>query len=158
MRIDKRFVLAAVGLGAGAMIVGQVWAGSGPDRLMDVTTHMTMQMPGMPAMPPRTMQHQVCMPAGKFDPHAMQRAVSRGTKHVCRVEHYAMHGNQISYDMMCKAPNAVTSHAVVQLKGDGGFTGTTHTVVNAAGHAMTMDGTYTAKRVGSCTYTPPASS
>ncbi len=157
MRNKTALVLAAAGLGMAVMIIGTAWAGSGSDRLMQVDMHITMHMSGMPAMAPRTLQHKVCMPAGKFDAHALQRVAS-ASHGQCHVENFTKHGSEISYDVVCKAPAQVTSHAVIHLDGEDAFTGTTHTAMNVQGHAMTSDSRFTAKRIGSCTYTPPASS
>jgi hypothetical protein len=160
MRNKTALVLTAAGLGAAVMIVAMVAparAGSGTGRLMQVSMQLTMHMSGMPAMPPRTIGHQVCMPPEKFDPEALQR-VSHATHGQCHVEHFVRHGSDISYDVICTAPESVTSHVAIHLDGNDAFTGTTHTTMNVQGHAMSMDGEYSAKRIGSCTYTPPASS
>lgn len=157
MRNKTGLALAVFGLAGAAMVAVPVWAGSGNDKMMHMTIHMTMQMPGM-SMPPKTLEQNVCMPAGKFDPEAVQRATSKNTHNQCKVEHIAKHGNEVSYDVMCAAPAVVKIHSVVQLAGDDAFSGKSHATIDAGGHAMTMDSDFTAKRIGSCTYTPPAAS
>lgn len=146
---------AGIGALLAVALVAPAWAGSGKDKLMHMTMHVTMHMPGMSALPPRTIQRDVCMPAGKFDADALNRATSKSTRSQCSVEHYARHGSEISYDVMCKAPEAITSHAVIHLDDRGGFTGKMHTTAAAGGQAMTMDSDYDARRVGTCTYKPP---
>ncbi|MGH8145912.1 MAG: DUF3617 domain-containing protein [Rhodanobacteraceae bacterium] len=158
MSTKTRIGLAGFGVLLAAMVVVPAWAGSGNDKLMHMTMHMTMHMSGMPALQPRTIQRNVCMPAGKFDADALNRATSKSTRSQCSVEHYAKHGSEITYDVICKAPEAITSHAVIHLADGGGFTGKMHTTANAGGHAMTMNSDYNAKRVGNCTYKSPKGS
>lgn len=159
MRNDKRLQFAVASLGMVAIIAASPWAAAASGKLMHMTMHMTMQMgEGMPAMPPRSMEREVCMPTGKFDPQAMQRATSRGSHGMCHVEHLARRGDHLSYDMVCQASAMVAnSHAEVQLQGEDAYTGKVHSTMSTAGHAMTMDMDYSAKRVGNCDYTPPAS-
>lgn len=161
MRSKATWLATAAALGVATMIATPSPAADGPDNLMHITTHATMHMPGMPAMPPRAIEHTFCMPAGKFDPAAMQQATSKGSHGQCSVEHFSKQGNTITYDMACKTAEStapVTIHSVVQLDSGGGYTGTSQMTMNAGGHAMTMDSKFTANRVGGCTYTPPASS
>lgn len=160
MRHAKPWLFATAALGTLTMIAVPLWAsaGSGSDRLMDVTYNMTMHMPGMGAMPPRAVQRQVCMPAKVFDPQALRSMSHPHGDAKCSVEHVARLGSTVSYDVVCHVPQTVTNHTEIHLDGDGGFTGTAHTTMDANGHSMTIDGQYSAKRVGSCTYTPPASS
>jgi hypothetical protein len=158
MRNDKRWLVAAAGLGAVAMIAVPLWAAAANGKLMHMTMHMTMSIPGMPAMGPRTMEHDVCMPAGKFDPAAIQRATSRNKDLQCHVANLDWRGSDVSYDVTCSGKATIKIHTTAHIEGDNAFSGKSHAVIDAGQHAMTMDNDYTAKRIDSCNYTPPASS
>lgn len=157
MRNRKMLTLAVAGLGVAAIIAVPVWAAGQNGNQMHMTIQVTMHMAGMPATP-RTLERDFCMPAGKFDPEAMNRAMNKNTHNKCSVAHYSISGNVVTYDIKCEAPMDLVSHAVVHLTGNGGFTGKAHTTMSAEGQAMSMDDEYTATRTGSCTYTPPPSS
>lgn len=158
MRHDKRLLFAAAGLGAAAMIALPLWAAAASGKLMHMSMHMTMNMPGMPAIGPRTIERNVCMPAGKFDPDAIRRATSKNKNLQCHVANLDWTGSTVSYDAICTGQGSLKMHTVVHMQGDDAFTGKSHATIDAGGHAMTMDNDYAAKRVGSCDYTPPASS
>lgn len=156
MRNNKRLLLAAAGLGAVAIIAVPLWAAAANGKLMHMTMHMTMSMPGGPIMPPRTMERDVCMPAGKFDPDAVQRATSRNKDMQCRVANLHWSGSEVSYDVTCTGAATLKMHTVAQVEGDDAFSGKTHMTMSAQGHDMTMDNDYTGKRIGSCDYSPPS--
>jgi hypothetical protein len=158
MRNHKRLLLAAASLGAVAMIAAPLWAAAASGKLMHMTMHMTMSMPGMPAIGPRTIDRNVCMPAGKFDPEAIQRATSENKDMQCHVANLDWTGSTVKYDVTCSGKATVKIHSVAHLDGDNGFSGKSHATIDAAQHVMTMDNDYTARQVGSCAYTPPASS
>lgn len=159
MRKRTGLALLACGVVAG-MIAVPVLAAGGADKLMKMTMHMTMDMgANMPAMPPRTMEREVCMPHGRFDPEAMQRTMSSGSHGMCHMEHFAQHGEHISYDMVCNASSmVVNSHAEVELQGENAYAGKVHSTMTGMGRAMKTDMDFTATRIGSCTYTPPPAS
>lgn len=148
----------AIGLGAivAAMIVVPALAGSGNGRLMQMKMHVSMKMPGM-AVPARTVEHEVCMPTGKFDPKAMQDAMNKAQAK-CEVTNFTHIGSKITYDVACTSPVALKSHSVVQVQGEDAFSGTSHTTMDMGGQTMTSEAEYSAKRIGRCDYTPPASS
>lgn len=158
MRNDQRLLLAAAGLAALAMIAVPLCAAAASGKLMHMTMHMTMNMPGMPAIGPRTIERNVCMKAGKFDPDELRRATSKNKDLQCHVENMARTGSTVSYDAICTGQGSIKMHTVVHMQGDDAFTGKSHATIDAGGHAMTMDNDYTAKRIDSCDYTPPASS
>lgn len=157
MRNGKRSLLAAAGLAAVAMIAVPPWAAAASGKLMHLTMHMTMNMPGMGAIGPRTLERNVCMPAGKFDPEAVQRATRRNKNLQCHVANLHWAGSDVSYDVMCTGQGSAKIHTLVHLQGDDAFSGKSHATIDASGHVMTMDNDYTATRAGSCDYTPPAS-
>ncbi|HET7562038.1 MAG TPA: DUF3617 family protein [Rhodanobacteraceae bacterium] len=140
------------------MIAVPLWAAGTSGKLMHVTVQMTMNMQGMPTIGPRSVEHDVCMPAGKFDPAAMQHAMDRNKDVQCRVANLKWMGSNVSYDVTCSGKASMTMHADMQMAGEDSFTGKSHVTMDAGGHTMTMDNAYTAKRVGSCDYTPPPSS
>lgn len=158
MRHDKRLLFAAAGLGAAAMIAVPLWAAAASGKLMHMTMHMTMSMPGMPAIGPRTVERNVCMPAGKFDPEAVQRATSKNKNLQCHVANLDWHGSDVSYDVTCAGQATIKIHTTAHTEGDNAFSGKSHATIDAGQHAMTMDNDYSAKRVGSCDYTPPPAS
>lgn len=133
-------------------------ASSSNGNLVELTMRVTEHMAGMPAIPPHTVQRKLCMQAGGFDPEALQDAQQRASQ-MCTITHYVKQGDTVTFDQMCKVNGeAVASHGVFHLGTDFNFTGTTHTAMNAAGRAITVDGNYVGKHIGSCVYTAPATS
>ncbi|HEU0196545.1 MAG TPA: DUF3617 family protein [Nevskiaceae bacterium] len=144
-------------LGVALALAGEcgIAAAAAPGQLVDLTVRVQESMTGMPAIPPRTMHRQACMAStGHFDPHALEQA--RKTND-CHIEHYQRKGEVVTYDMICTKPEAVTSHGTFHVKSAADFTGTMHTRLTAAGHAISVTTDYTAKPVGSgkATCTPP---
>ncbi|MGH8124332.1 MAG: DUF3617 domain-containing protein [Rhodanobacteraceae bacterium] len=132
-----------------------VWASGGTGRLMDITTHVVMQMAGMagaPTMPPRTLHKKVCVPPEGFDPRPIVEAETKGK---CSITNYSSHGGDVSFDMVCSTPAGnMTGHSTFH-SGSADVTGNTHAKMSAGGFTMTMDSTYSGKQVGTCNYTPP---
>lgn len=157
MRNDKRLLFAAAGLGAAAMIAVPLIAAAASGKLMHMTMHMTMNMPGMGGAP-RTFEKTVCMPTGKFDPQAIQNATRHNQDMQCHAANVAWSGKDIRYDMVCTGRANVTVHATAHVDGDDAFSGKSHMTMTmpGGGQSMTMDEEYTGKRVGSCDYTPPS--
>lgn len=144
--------LLAGGLGVAAL-AAPAWAGSG--HLMDVTIHVKESMAGMAPIPSRTLQKKICTQPGKFDPQALVAAQSKSD---CKITNHRRDGKTVTFDEVCTAPMAVTSHGVFHLTDSQGFTGTMHTAFNAAGRAVTVDTDYTGKQGGNCDYQPPKTS
>jgi hypothetical protein len=140
--------LLAGSLGVAAL-AAPVWAGSG--QLMDLTIHVKETMAGMAPMPPRTLQKKICTQPGQFDPQAFVAAQSKSD---CKITNYKRDGKTVTFDEVCTAPMAVTSHGVFHLADGQDFTGTMHTAFSAAGRAVTVDTDYTGKQDGSCDYQP----
>lgn len=157
MRNQKRLLFAVAGLGAAVMIAVPLIAAAASGKLMHMTIHATMNMPGMGTMP-RTVEHTVCMPVGKFDPQSIERATSHNKDMQCHAANVAWSGKDIRYDMVCTGRANVTMHATAHVDSEDAFSGKSHMTMTTEGQAMTMDEDYVAKRVGSCDYTPPASS
>lgn len=133
----------------GALMALPAMAANG--NLMQLTIKVVENMAGMASMPAQTVTRKICMGTEKFDPQEMLRQQS-GTD--CKISNYKMDGKVITFDESCTKPAAVTAHGEFHL-GDGpNFTGTMHTEMNAAGHAITVDSSYTGERVGACEYTP----
>jgi hypothetical protein len=122
---------------------------SEPGNLMSMTTNMHMQMPGMPAMPPMSHTQKVCVAAKRPDPRDVMRNGGQ-----CRVTHYNVAGNTISYDVTCDAPMAISGSGKFTLLANSGIHGVIHMPGNPNGQKMQMDLTIDGTRVGSCDYTP----
>jgi hypothetical protein len=131
--------------GAMAALSTPGWAADG--QLMDLTMHIQEHMEGMPALPAHTVTRQICSQAGPFDPHALAQLQSDAK---CKITQYEKQGDVVSFVEICAAPQSVTSQGVFHLTGGPDFTGTMHTSMDAAGHAVTVDTAYTGKQVGSC--------
>lgn len=124
-------------------------------HLVELTMQVQEHMQGMPALPAHTVTRQICLPEGSFDQHALAQLQSGPS---CQVTHYDRQGDTVTFDAVCTAPQAVTSHGVFHLTGGTDFTGTVQTAMDMAGHAVTVDTAYTGKGAGSCTPAPPQAS
>jgi Protein of unknown function (DUF3617) len=152
VNIKKTCIAVVAGLGVVCVLAVPAWSADADGNLMALTIHIKQTMTGMAAMPARTLTTKVCTRPGHFDPHALHDNPGKAR---CKVTNYRMQGNVITFDEVCTAPMAITSHGVFHVTGGADFTGTTHTAFNAAGHAVQVDTDYVGKKVGSCTYTPP---
>lgn len=123
---------------------------SEPGNLMHTTSTVHVQMPGMPAMPPRSHTQTVCVAARHPDPRDMLRNSKQ-----CQVTDYKRVGNTVSYHMQCTAPMAMTGDGKFTLLANDGLHGTVHMTANFDGQHMQSDMTFDASKVGSCDYTPP---
>lgn len=124
---------------------------SEPGNLMNMTTRMHMQMPGMSAMPPMSHTQKVCVSAKRPDPRDSMRNGGQ-----CHVSNYKLVGNSVSYHVECSAPMQMSGDGKFAMLANHGLHGTIHMRGNAGGQAMQMDMTIDGTRVGSCDYTPPA--
>lgn len=137
---------------AAVMAVPALAAGG---NLVELTIQTEEHMPDMPQMvsiPPQTVTRKVCIGAGRFDPQQLLKAQSNTD---CKLTHYKMSGDVITFDESCTQPATVTSHGEFHVSDSGDFSGKMHTVMNAAGHSVSVDSSYQGKKVGSCDYTPP---
>lgn len=130
------------------------WAAA-EGHLVELNMQVQEQMQGMSALPAHTVTRQICLADGALDQRALAQLQS-GT--ACQVTHYDKQGDTVSFDAVCTAPQAVTSHGVFHLTGGADFTGTVQTAMSVAGHAVTVDTAYTGKEVGSCTPAAPQGS
>ncbi|MGH8228652.1 MAG: DUF3617 domain-containing protein [Steroidobacteraceae bacterium] len=142
-------------IGIAALAAAPLRAAPEKGLLMDLTVHTKEQMSGVPAIPPRTLHKKICTRPGEFDPRAFVRAESQAS---CKIEHYKKSGKLVTFDVTCSGPQPVTSHGEFHLTADSGFTGTMHTSLSAAGHAVTVDSQFTGQRAGTCTYKPSKAS
>jgi hypothetical protein len=124
---------------------------SQPGNLMNMTTSMHMQMPGMSAMPPMTHTQKVCVSAQRPDPRDVMRNGGQ-----CHVSQYKLVGNTVSYHVECGAPMQMSGDGTFTMRSDHGIHGSMHVTGNAGGQHTQMDMTIDGTRVGSCDYTPPA--
>lgn len=120
--------------------------------LMNVTLHAQEKMPGITTIPSQTMQHKICVKAGKFDAKAFTQSQTHGG---CVVTHYKDTGKTVSFDMICNGMQKTTGHGVFHRGKGADFTGTLQTQSEAAGRSFTTDIQYTGKRVGRCNYKAP---
>lgn len=125
---------------------------SEPGNLMHTTSTMHMQMPGVPAMPPRTHTQTVCVAARHPDPRDMMHNGGQ-----CHISNYKMVGNTVSYHVECGAPMHMNGDGKFTLLANDGIHGSVHMTANIDGQHMQSDMTIDATKVGSCDYTPPSS-
>lgn len=118
-------------------------AQSGTKVDLRITTTLSMQGT---AMAPRTANRTVCAAPGKLDPSVF--AHEGGD---CKVSDYREQGDTTTFHLACTTPEVVTSDGVFHRHPNGGFDGTMHTAMTAAGHAMTVETAYQGTPAGSCT-------
>ena len=116
----------------------------GTDELWEVT--MKMDMPGMPAMPARTMQ--VCKNKGDRDPTKMAERDKNGD---CKMTDLKQSGNKSSWKMSCTKPEPMTGTGEVTYTGDS-YQG----VMTMTRKDMTITQNMSGKKIGTCTYEDPA--
>lgn len=134
-------------LGMAAWLALPALATPASGQQVDLTVHVKESMAGMASIPARTLNRKLCLQAGQFDPQAFVRAQSMSD---CKITNYKKDGKTITFDEVCSAPQAVTSHGQFELTGGAGFTGTMTTAFSAGGHAVTVASEYTGKPDGTC--------
>jgi hypothetical protein len=113
--------------------------------MWEITTKMEMAgMEGMPAMPPQTIR-QCIRPA---DVQSGSATVPKGDPQ-CTVKGYKVQGNTASWQMECTGANAMTGNGTVTYSG-ASYSGKTQFTMHQDGQAMTMNQTFSGKRVGDC--------
>lgn len=142
-------------IGIAALAAAPLRAAPAKGLLMDLTVHTKEQMSGMPTMPAHTLHRKICTRPGEFDPRAFVQSESKAS---CKIKNYKKSGNRVTFDVTCSGPQPVTSHGEFHLTAGSGFTGSMHTSLSAAGHAVTVNSEFTGKRAGTCTYEPPKAS
>lgn len=136
-------------LAAAASISAPALAANG--KLVQLTVQTEDHMAGVPSIPTQTVVRKICSGAGHFDPEQLLKAEAKTD---CKITHYKMHGKDVSFDQVCTKPVAVLSHGEFHLTDAADFTGKLHTEINMAGHAMSIDTSYTGKQIGTCNYVP----
>lgn len=141
--MSQRFLFpcAAVLMLAGAPCLAQTQDG----KLIDFHMTAVAQMQGM-SMPARSIERKVCMVPGKFDPQALLHEGSD-----CRISNYRENGATTTFHVACTRPQVVTSDGEFHRRADGGFDGTMHTAMTAAGRAITVQTTYQGTPGAACT-------
>jgi hypothetical protein len=105
----------------------------------------TMEMPGMPAMPPRTEESTECLDGKAFDPKSLFAASED-----CRVEDVVVESSVMTFRVTCPAPQGqMTGDARYEVDGD---RGKAHVEMNFSASGvtgkMTMD--MDSERVDDC--------
>lgn len=138
----KRIVLIALPAWA------SISAAAAPDMqpgMWEITATMEMAgMEGMPAMPPQTVR-QCIRPA---DVQNGSAAIPKGDPQ-CAVKGFKVQGNTASWQMECKGENAMSGNGTVTYSGTS-YSGKTRFIMNHDGHTMTMNQTFSGKRIGDC--------
>jgi hypothetical protein len=102
--------------------------------LWEITTTMTMVMPGMPAQPPRSVKVRNCVTAETWTKSfgRSQRASD------CTVSHESVTPGHDSFDMSCPSMNA-TGHGEMDFSGGSTGHGRMHMDINSGGQHMITD-------------------
>ena len=112
----------------------------GKDELWEVTTKM--EMPGMPmAMPPQVTRQ--CVAKSKGDEGYIP------TRDNCKVVDSKRSGNRVTFRMTCTGKDAMDATGEIVF-GSGSYDGRMQMAMKAEGQTMTMNNTFTGKRVGDC--------
>ena len=114
--------------------------------LWRTTTVQTMEMPGMPAMPPMERTTEACLEDGSFDPSEAFGDPESG----CSVENVSVSGNAMSFDMVCPSPQGVVrGRASYEANGDKGQ-GEVEITIDMGGTKGRMHTKMRSERLGSC--------
>ncbi|HEX5464148.1 MAG TPA: DUF3617 family protein [Burkholderiales bacterium] len=132
------FILGSAGAIAAPNFEGGLWE-----------TTVSMNAPGMPAMPPRTTRQ--CMTKDDIDPHkALSRFNSNGHENQCKVSDYKEEGNTITWKTDCSGAHpAMTGTFSATYKG-ASFTMVAHGKANEGSQTMEFTMNASGKRVGAC--------
>jgi len=113
--------------------------------MWEITTRMEMPgMEGMPAMPPNTIR-QCIRPA---EVQSGSATVPKGDPQ-CEVKDYRMQGKTASWRMECKGANAMSGSGTITY-GGASYSGKTQFTMKEEGQAMTINQTFSGKRIGDC--------
>jgi hypothetical protein len=140
----KTMIMAAA---AATFMLGSAAATAAPnfeDGLWEITVNMNM--PGMPAMQPRTIRQ--CMTQKDIkDP---RKALSNSShENQCKTLDYKQDGDTVTWKVECGGAHPMTGTGSATYKGDS-YTGVNHLKMNEGGQAMEMTMNYSGKRVGAC--------
>jgi hypothetical protein len=111
--------------------------------LWEITTKT--EMPGMPmAMPAQTMRH-CYRPEDVKDPKSTVPADKN-----CKMESFNQSGNTVTWQVSCQTEGGPMSGKGTMTQGAQSYTGTTTMKGKMQGMDMTMNMSYSGKRVGEC--------
>lgn len=111
--------------------------------LWEITTTMTMEMPGMPAQPPHSVKVRSCVTAASWTKSfgKMQQAGD------CTLSHQSMTAGHYSFDVSCPSMNA-TGHSEMDFSGGTTGHGTMHMEMNASGRQMVTHAVWDSRYLG----------
>jgi hypothetical protein len=118
----------------------------GQDELWEVTGKI--EMAGMPIQMP-THTQQVCKPKGAGRDEDLVP-----TERDCRVTDVKRSGNRMTFTMVCEGKNPLTGTGDVESDANG-YRGATRMKGTMDGQPVDMTQTFSARRVGTCTYEDP---
>jgi len=134
-------LLRAGMLTAVALALPGTVAAQAKDELWEVTTKM--EMPGMPmAMPPQVTRQ--CVAKSKGDEGYIP------SRENCKVLDTKRTGNRVTFKMACTGKDAMDANGEIVF-GTGSYDGRMQMTMKAEGQTMTMNNTFSGKRVGDCT-------
>lgn len=117
------------------------------DGLWEIT--VKMNMPGMAAMPPRTIQHCMTQKDLKDPRKALSGPNKSAQENQCKTVDYQQNGNTVSWKVECGGAHPMTGTGTATYNGDS-YTGVNHLTMNEGGKAMEMTMNYSGKRLGVC--------
>ena len=104
----------------------------------------SMEMPGMPNMPPMTMQH--CVKPADIQQGGL---VPQNPDPQCKMLDYRLKGNTATWRVECKGDMAMQGTGSMTL-GATSYSGTTALTMTQDGQAMSMTQRFSGKRLGDC--------
>lgn len=109
--------------------------------------HMSVNMPGMPAMPPRT--HQMCFTEQDFDSDPAKAGMPAMEEN-CEVTEQSRSGNTATWNMRCTGAQAMEVKGTAVFSGDSFTTTLNMSGDFGTGQTMKMTQTNKATRIGDC--------
>ncbi len=137
-----RYVAAA--LLAPMLSVAHAQAPNMKEGLWEMTSKM--EMPGMPAMPPQTMQR--CITKADLADPSKTTPGAQGDKQ-CKVSDYKLQGNTATWKMACAGESAMTGSGTITYAGNS-YTGTQTMSMKVDGKPHNMAVNFSARHLGDC--------
>ena len=139
-------LIAKSGVTMGVLLAGFFQTPSTPPMklgLWEITTTVTMEMPGMPTQPPRTVKVRSCVTADSWTKSfgKMQQVGD------CAVSHQSMTTSHYSFDMSCPSVNA-TGHGEMDFSTGTTGHGTMRMEMNAGGRQMVTSSVWDSRYLG----------
>ncbi len=134
------------GVSVGALLAGLFQAPSTPPMklgLWEITTTVTMEMPGMPAQPPRSMKVRSCVTAESWT-KSFGKMQQTGD---CTLSHQNMTAGHYSFDVSCPSMNA-TGHSEMNFSDETTGHGTMRMEMNAGGQQMVTSSVWDSHYLG----------